>query len=389
MLLGAGSSSLVRAITLVLLARLETPETFGVYAAVLGMLVVAKALADLGLTKFITRAKSSPSVPGSRDIGVALAINGFVTLAFGITALIVGALIVWSFGYNWLFLVPLGIAGALEKNADTWFALPLAEGRTHWVGLDLIVRRVLALIVFLSLLGLMGAEPVFALAVGELVASVSSVVLARYLSSGQKADACLGLAKRVLVSARPYWLNSLAMHSRNLDVLLVSTFASTVQSGLFAAATRLTGPLLLIPSALATVLLPHAARGKSSRRATERFVLWISIGSLGFASALAAIVPVGVPIVLGNEYAESVRAMQVIVIGLPLLVYSNLMCSWLQGVGLAREVGRASVFYACILLPSVAVGASLYGAFGSAIGTVTASLIFALMVLAIVRGSKH
>lgn len=382
--LGTVVSTIIKALTLVLLARLTAPSEFAVYAAVVGILAVGKTVADLGLTNFIMRDRAL--ICGSHLYPHALKLIGRSSLALGIVGSfsIVAA---WLAGVAIsLQMMPLAVSAAFERSADTWRSVHIADGETHRRAIDLVVRRVLCLAVFSILASNEVLPPIGALAIAEVLSSlVSFVSVRRHFHRKISMPARLEV-RSVLASSRPYWINSLAMSSRNLDVAVVSGIAPLTQSGYFAAAARLVGPLQVLPSNLASVLLPHVARTSGSNVGmAARLPIYTALISLPILSLLSALAPPLVPTILGEAYADGVLPIQLMILGTPLSIYSNLTISVVQGQGYAKEVARRSAIFGATMLPTVAMGAYLGDAAGAAVGTVSANLVFALMMFSVRR----
>lgn len=384
------SSTLIRAMTLALLARLSAPAEFAVYASMFGLLAVGKAISDLGLTKFVMRnralAVSNQVNTGNHLYPHALKLNGHSSLLLGMVGF-VSILSTWAMGIAAAAqLLPMAASTSFEKNADTWRSIHVADGKTSIRALDLLTRRTVCLLLFVSF-ALTGAlPPIASLTMAETIAAFASLVAVR-----RHFRAKINLPSRlnvrpVLASARPFWINTLAMSSRNLDVAVVSVIAPLTQSGYFAAAARLVGPLQTLPYSLATVALPHVARTGASRGSRAvRLPFYATIASVPVCILLSALASPLVPFVLGDAYSAGILCIQIIILGTPLTVYFNLTISILQGQGYAKEVSRASVVFAGLLLPAVAVGAYLGGATGAAVGTVSANAAFASLVYLVRR----
>ncbi|MDN6149290.1 MAG: oligosaccharide flippase family protein [Yaniella sp.] len=377
--LGTVFSTILRAVTLLLLVRFSSPADFAMYAGTYGLLVFGKAISDLGLTKLIIRDRALD--PKSNLYGQALRLNTLTSAllgALGTVGLLVVAIVGMSFAW---VLVPMAASAALEKNADTWRSVHLADGDAHLVALYTLARRVVTLMLFAGLVFWSPTGPILSMTLAELVAALLSMLAVR-MSVGRIIHPPRALNIRsTLAAGRPFWIHGLAMQSRNLDVSIVAFFAPVTQSGYFAAATRLSGPLQLIPSSLASVLLPHTARTQSSEKSGAGRVIWFAtLLFIPVCGLLASFVPAMVPILIGDDYIGAVLCIQIIILGIPLSVYANLTSEALQGEGFARELSRLSWSYAFVLLVAVAAGAGFWGANGAAIGTVLANCFLVAVV---------
>ncbi|MGP5115508.1 lipopolysaccharide biosynthesis protein [Corynebacterium casei] len=376
-LLGRVVAAALQAATVVILARLLGPLQFGVLAAVLGIIIWLQAVADLGMAKLVVRERSVGSSPGK--VSGALWVNSGSTVILGLILILSFIAAGILFDEVFFLMLPLAISAASEKNADTWLGVAIADGDTHLNSLNLVGRRALALAGFLLLTSIEFA-PILAYSVAVAVAALCSVVFAhRHVSK-------LGVAEReplriTLDAARPFWINTLAVQLRNLDAAIVGFLASPVVAGYYASASKLASPLRMLPTSLAVVVLPHAARTREgSGKTIARLVLLAgTLVGLIYISLLL-VVPWLVPMILGFEYQDSIVPLQIVLMGLVFAAFTSLFGAVLQGRGFPGEVATASVATTIYLLVALLVLTPLGGALGAALALATS---FALEAVAL------
>jgi len=370
---GYAGSAVIRAVGLIVLARLALPADFGLFSAVAGVIVIAQAALDLGLARLILREHGGGEA--ARVVRSALRLNIALSTVLGVVGLTGLALVGTLVDGRILFLLPLAVAAAAEKNADTSLSVAIAEGRGDVNTVNLIARRMLALSVFLclALTGLVEAT-LLAYACGEAVSALFAAVLARRQIRGSVPDGPPLPYRRTARLGAPFWINSLATQTRNLDVLLITSIAGSTQGGFYASATRLTGPLQLLASSAATVLLPVAAR--SARRSRVFLAALVVSGLMALVYALlAALAPFFVPLLLGDAYVPAVPVIQIVLAGLPFACLSAVLASALQGWRRADVVATTAVLFTVVCLGGAIVGGVATGAAGAALGLALAYLL--------------
>lgn len=374
---GYVGSAIIRAVALVLLARLALPDDFGFFSSVAAAIVIAQAMTDLGLAKLILREHSARV--DHALVSAALRTNSRLSalLALLLIIMLLGAGL--TADSRFLYLLPLAVAAAAEKNADTFLSIALANQQASVNTTNIILRRTLSLLVFVSATSL-GLDPLFAFSAGEMLAALVSAVLARRYASSRVQPATSVPFRLVFRAGLPFWLNSMAVQARNFDVLMTSAVSGTTQAGFYASATRLTGPLQLVASAAATVLLPFATRSTARLRMVHASLVFLAVTSIAYVS-LALLVPYVVPLVLGDAYVPSILVIQIVLIGLPFASLAALLTSALQGWGLARMAAVVAIGFTIVCLAGVFSGASLNGAVGASIGLTIAYVLQAIAIV--------
>lgn len=362
-------AAVVQALMLLLLARAVSPADFGIFSAVFGLSVVAQNVFDLGLGTFVVRERA-------RDRDSPLLVRGLqMSFAASLSMGVVGAAVLAAASLaDALFLtfVPLIISMAVERNADVRLGLALADGRARINVTNLVARRILALILFLVLAYVADLDPIVAFGVSAALAAIVSAVSAHvYIRGTGIPSETQATVRSTLAAAAPFWINSVATQARNLDALLVTLLAGPVASGLYATASRLTGPLRILPTSLAAVLLPQATRLTSDagvRRRWLRGIYKVTGVMLLVYTALALALPPLIPLALGADYAPSGSAVRIVLVGLVFAAAASLLSTTLQGWDDAAFVGKAAAVTTAVCLGAVSLGAVTLGTSGAAVG---------------------
>lgn len=364
--LGRIMAALIQAVTIIVVARSATVNEFGIFSAAYGVVIVAPVLYDLGLSLFVTQERAKN--PDSPLIRGAIRINGFIAIVVLIAGLLgCLALAPVTDGYSLVF-APYVVWTVTERNAGTWLAVAFADGDA-WLNMtNLVVRRAFTLAALSGLVAL-DVDPVLAFGLAAATAGSGSLLVARLYVRRRLHVAPSRDARRVLRSAMAFWGYQMAGQLRNLDVLLAAAIIGATQAGLYGAGARITGPLRILPDALAAALLPAASRkGFRPTRRLLRQIALFSVVSTAFGIVGVLVVPIVAEPVLGPQYAAAELVIQLTIIGLPFASLVSVQASLLQGVGLKAYVTRVAFIGTGFCLAGVAVGGVLGGAVGAMIG---------------------
>ena len=373
----------LQAIILVVLARSTDPSTFGFFSAVFGVGVVLQNAFDLGLGTYIIRERANN--PDSIRLPRALMLNNLSSAAMAISGILVLSLLEAMTYLSFLIYIPLCVALAVERNADVRLGVALADGDARINTVNLVGRRTLSLVMFFVFFNVFDFEPVLAFGLAATVAAIISTAGAhRYTKQNVAVTSVTATARETLSAAWPFYVNSFATQLRNLDSTLVTAVTGATQGGLYSAAARLTGPLRILPTSLAAVLLPSASRvkGRAGRRSGLIMTAKVVAGMALFYGVLAVLVPLGLPLVLGQAYGEAVTAVQIVLGGLVFAAAASLLSSSLQGWGDARYVGLLAAVTSITCLGVVSLGAAWAGATGAAWGLAASFAVQAILLSA-------
>lgn len=271
----------------------------------------------------------------------------------------------------WAFL-PLAIALAAERNADVRLGVALADGDAHVNTTNLVGRRVLTLLLFIVIISASSASAITSYGTSAAVAAVIAAVASqRHVRRHVDLAAPRATTSSVLRAARPFYINSVATQARNLDAALVGALVGFSAAGYYGAASRLTGPLRILPTSLAAVILPRSAKAAETASGRYKIVrLTVAVcGAMAVLYALLAVaMPALVPALLGPDYEPAIAAIQITLAGLVFAAAASLLSASLQGWGDAHAVGVIAVVTSVACLGAVALGGLLAGAEGAAVG---------------------
>ncbi|SEL64552.1 Membrane protein involved in the export of O-antigen and teichoic acid [Blastococcus sp. DSM 46786] len=375
-LLAAG----LQAVSLLVLARFASVPEFALVAGFLGLAAFAQMAVDFGLSTLAIRERAAD--PSSDLPAACMALHAKISIALSLLTLAVFLLLGLIANDVFLALLPLGLWIGADRSADAWAALWVADGYASRSALSVVIRRATTLGGFATLAWL-GLDAVLAFASASGLVSVAAAVIVRRAVSVRLAPRASESKTRLVAKGRSFWVNSAVTQARNVDVALTGALVGAVEAGLFAIPARLTGPLRLVSASLATVLLPAAARARSSAEVTRLLrisaVAWLALSVLYVGCA--AVVPAVLPVVLGEAYSGAVVPLQVTLVGLAAASAASLLNALLQGLGRQRAVALTSTATTGFYIAFVGAGAIVNGAIGAAVGGAVAYLVQACLLV--------
>lgn len=370
--IGRVFSAVLQFITFVLLANRVDPGQFGIIAAVVGAAVVPQSFLDFGIATYIIKARSADRNDGR--VTHALNINNRVSIAFSAIALVALILMGVFIDPTFALISPLAVWAAGEKNADTWLGVALADGDSHLNLIGLIGRR-LAAVVLLIIGFSLDLEPGLVYACAMAIAAVSAASFARIVVGRRLPPRATESIGGLLRKSRPYWLHSFATQLRNLDSALVAMVATPTQAGYYAVASRISGPLRLVPTSLASVLLPVVAKEQRVAPKTRKLIA-LTLVAMGVTYALfAAVAPWAIPTLMGLAYDQSVLPVQTMCLGLIFGAAASMFAAILQGLGEQKYVAICSAISSLTCIPAIILGTLWAGATGAALGMISSFLL--------------
>jgi len=361
---GRFAAAALQAILMLVLARSVSPAEFGFFAAPYGAITVVQVLFDFGLPTLIITLRSKDR--NDRVVPAALAWNDRLAAMMALALLLVTLALGLWLDSRYFELLPLAVWAAAERNADVWLGVTLADGDAFVNTANLVARRFSALLVFFVASVATSFSPLFLFSASVAGTALASSFFAhRYVTPRLPLRASSPL-KHLIGRSWPFWTTSVATQARNFDTVLTAAFAGVSEAGFYAAASRLTGPLRLFATSLATVLLPAAARQKASdARQLRKVIFMVTLASAAVYGVLALCSPFAVPIVLGEAYTGATLPIMISLGGLVFASATALLDSVLQGLGRERLAAHASVTMTVVSLLGIAIGASLFGAVGA------------------------
>lgn len=387
-------AAMVQMVTLALVAVWLGPADFGVLAAVLALAVVPQTLLDLGIPTYVLKARAAREDP--EMLQFALRVNGATSALLSAVSAAALLLLGTFISPLLLMMLPLAVWVGAERNVEVWMGVALADGDAQLNVTFLVGRRLFGLALMLVTF-LIGVPPVLSFAIALASSSLIAVIFAQALLRPRVRVRPRGhrsIAGLVHLTA-PFWVHSAATQVRNLDTALVALIADPTQAGYYAVASRLTGPLRILPTSLAAVLLPRIskANGRIDRSLGLTVIATLFAMTMIYIS-IAIAAPWAVATFLGAAYLPSIVPIQIVCVGLVLGAAASLLAAILQAKGRQRFVASASVAASLVCLVAIVIGTYLAGAAGAAVGLVSSfavqvCLMGGLLIVKRIRGDER
>ncbi|MGN7147499.1 oligosaccharide flippase family protein [Arthrobacter sp. SAFR-179] len=364
-LAGRGGAAALQALTLVLLARFSNPADFGLTMGVQGVLLTAAYFLGFGLGPYVIVEQAKARY--SEVVGGITYVNNR-TSAFSGIACFVGLVIAGIFNSEIFMLLPLAVAMLAMRNSAVIEGIALANGRVRIFGASLLLRRLAQALIFV-ILSIAGMHAMIAYSIAYAASESLINFFLRKVIGSPTVPATKPKFNQVIRSALPYWVETVAVQFRGLDVSSVGLAAGAAVGGIYAVPARLSSAILMIPSTFANLILPKIAAG--NRKVFLR-VAGLSLPVILIVwSVLAGLVIYTEPILavlLGPTYVSASAPVQIFCIGFAVLTCITIVNAMVQGIGLAQHVAWTSMVGSVLAVVCAGLGASLLGAQGASWG---------------------
>lgn len=363
-------ANVLQAINVIVLARAVSPAEIGMTSAIIGLCMVLFTVTDFGLSTLISKSYARED---HVMVASALRFTTITTWFFGLLGLAIG-IALSATGLFPLAMTALILSVAIDRCVEYRLSVPIAADSKTVPSSSILLRRGVQFLAFVGFV-VAGVDALWAYALaqlsGALIGYLQSTVFLR--SRVVKVGSRLPW-RTVLRNSYAFFVNSVTAQISTLDTFLVSIFSGAHSAGLYAAASRVTAPLILIPGTLASSVLPPAARATASqaRRIGVRLTLLLPAilliaGPIGYFVAEPLC-----QLLYGVEYRPAGLTLTVLFIGIPFAVLAAALGAILQAQGEEQFVAKVGVGFAIAFVSAIAVGGHLYGSVGAAAGGCTA-----------------
>ncbi|MFD7310146.1 oligosaccharide flippase family protein [Promicromonospora sp. NPDC059942] len=357
----------------IVIARIVSPEEFGLYAIALTVQSVVMALADLGLSADLVRSPDFERRTGPVAV-LGLVTGGTLTL---VTALSAPALASAMGGP--------GAAGPIAILAATFLlagvgVVPFAtlqrkldqQGLFRSNAVDFGVGAVVTLVLAVLGYGLVG------LAVGRVVGQACGVAVQFWLTRSRlRLSWDRTVARSVLAFGLPVAAaNLLSWVLLSVDRVVLGNLAGAVELGFYVLAANIsTWPMTLVGQALRSVTLPAFSQVRERARAALVPLLGPVWWAVVLAAAmLAALAHPVVVLVYGARWEPAAQILVPLAVVGAVRVVSDVLAGYLYALGRSRGVLAVQVVWLVALVPAVVLGARAAGSIGVAVAQAAVSV---------------
>ncbi|MBE0642690.1 MAG: flippase [Bacteroidetes bacterium] len=370
------------------LARALGAGVLGAYAAVMNVLTLFLAFADLGVTNLVIKDVSRDRSLAFTYLDNFFVLQFFVGLALIVLIMLTGVLS--GYEHLWLIALAIGSAGPFFSGlSNAYEALLNAHERFY----------PFAVIEFVCMLAFLLGNGAVVLAGGGLVALIavtSLVSLLRFILGAawaRRFDMRVRLrfstatVRAMLVAGLPFLLiNGTHFAIQRMDILFLTWTLPPERIGIYAASSRLIFASLFLLSAVGALLYPVFSRllHQQPERARELYVrgtLYLAVVAGIMAQLCITLAPVIIRILYGAAFAESAAVLQLLALFIPLFGFGLLASNVLmvsEGVWKAVAASVAGLAVGTILaLPLIA----RFEITGAALAVIAAETVAATMYI--------
>jgi O-antigen/teichoic acid export membrane protein len=371
---GFGLAQLLTALAYWLVARALGPAEFGRVAAYVGIAMLVAAAADLGFGSWVVRqlVRTESADLFATSLGVRLVV-ALMVAGVWLAATLALWLLGLSPGYAVLFAVWIG----LTLLWSTILAPLQAAQRMGEVAIATVVERLVLVLAVLAAVAL--GQDAASLAIGLALGSATAMVVALALVDRGMRRITLPSVREIgsfLKASSGFTASSIALQVQRLDVAVVGAVAGAYTAGIYAAPSRLTNALGILPTAFSAALFPQAAREKGSvwNKNFIRSLAVLSVIILLIFTPIFVFSNQLVALFLGDEYAGSAAVLRVILVGMFFATINQPIAVTYQARGREHSVAVTFVVGVAIGLSATCIGAAAAGAVGAAMGFVALQL---------------
>lgn len=173
------------------------------------------------------------------------------------------------------------------------------------------------------------------------------------------------------------------------DQLLLSALSTTYNVGIYAVAVTPAGLIQIISNSIGQVLFRQAALRALTTRTIIKWVALVLGLTIAYGLVLGGVAPWIIPLVFGEDYADSVLIVRILLIGEVFLSIYNVLVRVLAGFNKPFVASVSSGAGFIVLVCAFLILAPAHGAFGAAVAAVISYGVMAgVVVMGVMRNYK-
>lgn len=347
----------------------------------------AGVVSDLGIATYLVKALAIDRDPSGARTALRLnTIGSAVLVVIGFTALTLLA-----FREHWpLSIGALAVWVGLEKNIEAQLSLYISKQLVFVPTVSVAIRRVIPVLLYLILTQIidLDADTAFAtsLCIGGIFGTFHATIASK--SPAVRITQPKAPITQVLRRATPFLITNCATQVRNLDVPIVATFSGSFAAGIYSAAMRLSTPIFLVASSIATSIIPGV--GKEGITKAVQLVHYMMLIATAMATLVLLMTPIAGPLmslIYGSAYQPFGFVLVLIIAG---TLFNSLLfplTALIQAAGKTRVAALINALVAVVLIGALAFGSILGGIQGAALGYLASQVVAVSTVYLLFRMS--
>jgi O-antigen/teichoic acid export membrane protein len=347
-------SSVALGATLLLLARISPVGSYGEFAVAGAVTTIAGTVFGFGAPSRVLRIAAEDHSMRRRDrLEPVSLIRGLYLLHLGINLALVAVMLIGAAVLGFPATVAAGIVWGTGETLQTYAQNHFAGIGRHRVSSWLVAtQRVVpcAAVVAYLVMGRPANYPMIAaaFAVPVLIAAATPLVSVAGAHGGFIGAACGSLG---------WWGLGLSNVLLQLQLPVLAVVSSTAVAGLFAMASKVIGPVLLLPVSMATVVVPELARRLHTGGAWDLYHKFSRVCLAYMGVALLCALPAGIVVthVAGPRYAAALPLVAGMVAAAGLSAYSQAFTAMLVAGGRPNQATACIAGGAIVTLVLLAI----------------------------------
>ena len=374
----------VRIVSLVLIARYLSKESFGEFAFVMAIASFLLPLTDFGVQRILIREISADTENASRYVGSALTLR--VILSIPLIILIFS--ITRFFHWDHRTVLAIYIAACSQILVSFGMVFLAVFRAFERMGYDLLLSFIHQLIRLTSIIFVIKYDLGFlyiflAIAFAELFKTILQAVAVSLRFLRPRFAKSLNYCKLLLKESYPLAVFAfLAVASFRVDIFVLKHFRGPAEISLFEIPHRIIMLFQILPISIVTALFPVLSRLAKSSRASLEYTYEKAFKFLVILSLPVAILMIvfakGIMTIIDKKYLDAASALQILGGTVCFLFLISLINFTLTSIGKQKltTVGVSICFCINLLMDLILV--PRYGYIGASIGTLIAYICFFL-----------
>jgi O-antigen/teichoic acid export membrane protein len=350
-------------ISMMVLARVFSPETFGVFAVIQVFSVFFALVSEMGFGPALVH---EPTISKKMRDGI-YSFTWILGICVSLLFYIASPLIAWFYENPLYHLIVIPVAISIIFN--TAIIVPLAAFNREKKFISIARFESIAELVSIAvvLISLKFLDPIWALSIKPLIVSLVKYMLILYGSKNTQ----IGMPKfgseirhiNKIFGFSKYQggFNFLNYFSRNLDNILVGKYLGTISLGVYDKAYQLMRyPLLLLTFAMSPAIQPVMQELKNNtvefERLHNKFTFYMSLIGFFVGFFVCALSDFIVLIILGDQWVEVVPLIQILSISIPIQIVMSSSGGFYQAAGRTDLLLTCGGFSFCINVIAISLG---------------------------------
>ena len=359
----------IRLVNIIVLARIVSVETYGVYIVLITALTILSEISHIGLNAYLQREVFAKTIdPTSFAIYVSRRSSLTYILLVMFPSIFYGH--VNNLDLIVVILIPIFLI--IEKNFELFVVHFIAVGKIKIIEYSVVISSVISSF-FLFLYAFDHGMEIDSYFWIRLFASLP-LALAVLQISYKKFD-----SKRhpsVTRTLQNFGIIHLANSLRSSDIVFVSILTNATQVGLYSASSKLILPFLIF----ITLASPYFANYCSNKNLSQIHRLknalkFLLIGLIFIFSIFAFFSSFIMNLIYGSTFMQAANVLAIMALSMPFVIANPLFAMVAIREGKENILMKATVGHTVILILLVSVGALLQGALGAAWGFLIASAV--------------